>query len=351
MVEPILSIIIPAYKTAATIVRSLDSVFSQIEGELNDKVEVVAVEDCSPDNVGAILDDYQRSHPGLRVIHRITNGGEAGAHNTGVDAAHGEYFLRLDSDDALRTGSIVRLLELLSRTKPDILLHAFTSVTPDGKFITQTCFTYEGLIDFSTASKSQIRHAFYAVAFGIMTPNVVYRRAAARDVRQNPKYKIAGDRYFGWQIFAQTKRFFLTNESFVDYYIYPNSMSRVLTDQAISGLLELNQRFWTEVQQHPLFSVGRIAAFKRLFFGQIGWDYEIVFESDWEKRKHANEYFAALLTFLKDGTSIRSLGLCHYYLRLACALKSVRMVGLYHKVFYKFVWAAEGKLKRIIGKT
>ena len=181
-----------------------------------------------------------------------------------------------------------------------------------------------------------------------MTPNVVYRRAAASDVRQDPKYKISGDRYYGWKFFERSSRFYLTNESFVDYYIYPTSMSRVLSDQAVSGLLELNQRFWNEIQMHPLFRIGRVAAFDRLFFGQVGWDYEIVFEAEPEKRRHAVEYFASLANFLKDGTSLRSLGLCHYYLKVACRLKSSRMVWLYHCVFYRFVWRAEGKIKRII---
>lgn len=346
-----LSIIVPAYNTVQTIVRCLDSIFSQLTGELKDAVEVVAVEDRSPDNVGEILDEYQKGHPELKVIHRATNGGEAGAHNTGMEASCGEYFLRLDSDDALKPGSVARLLELAAEFKPDILLHAFTSVTPEGNVISQSGFGCEGLLDLDCATKTDVRHAFSSVAFGIMTPSVVYRRAIAPDVRQDPKYKIAGDRYFGWQFFAKSKRFYLTNESFVDYYIYPNSMSRVLSDQAVSGLLELNIKFWNEIQRHPQFPIGRVPAFNRIFFSQVGWDYEIVFKAEPEKLKHADEYFAALSNFLRDGTSLRALGVFHYYLKLACWQKSPRMVGLYHNVFYKYVWRAERKAKRILKKA
>lgn len=350
MVNPFLSIIVLAYKTENTIVRCLDSIFSQIEGNaLEDKVEVCAVNDCSPDNVGEMLDEYQSSHPVLKVIHRSSNGGEAKAHNTGMEATTGEYFLRLDSDDALKHGSIEKIVSICQEFTPDIILHGFTSLTPEGEYISQAGFSHEGLIDMSSGRSADVRRAFKLVAFGMMTPNAVYRRAAASDVRQDPKYKISGDRYFGWRFFRKSSRFYVTNEPFVDYYVYPSSMSRVLSDEAVAGLLELNIKFWLEARQHPLFKIGRCASFKRLFFGQVGWDYEIVFEAGPEKRKqHAELYFKALRNFLAGGASIREIGIFHFYIWLACALKSWRMVGAYHYVFYEFLWRAEGKLKRVV---
>lgn len=344
-----LSIIVPAYKTENTIVRCLDSIFSQIEGNaLADMVEVCAVDDCSPDNVGEVLDAYQVAHKGLAVIHRSQNGGEAGAHNTGMEATTGEYFLRIDSDDALKPGAIAKIVSIAKEFSPDIILHGFTSLKPEGEYISQAGFSHVGLFDLSSGFNREVRWAFAIVAFGIMTPNVVYRRAAAPNVRQNPKYKISGDRYFGWRFFCESSRFYVANESFVDYYVYPSSMSRVLSDEAVAGLLELNVKYWSEAMQHPLFKIGRCPAFYRLFFGQVGWDYEIVFEAEPEKRKHADLYFAALRNFLRGGASWRVIGVWHFYIWLACALKSWRMVGLYHYVFYKFMWRAEGKLKRIV---
>ena len=348
MANPTLSIIVPGYKTAGTIVRALDSIFSQLTDGLADEVEVIAVEDFSPDNVGAIMDDYQKAHPALKVIHRATNGGEAGAHNTGMEAATGDYFLRLDSDDALKAGSVARILELVRLHEPDILLHAFTRVTPEGTFLSQSSFAYEGLIDLKSAPKALVKRAFGLVAFGIMTANAVYRRSAASFVRQDPRYPISGDRLFGWHVFRQSSRFYLTNESFYDYYIYPTSMSRTLSDRAVAGLLELNIRFWNECREHPLFAVGRCAAFRRLFFGQVGWDYEIVFEAEPEKRQHADLYFAALANFLKGGAALRVIGVWAFYLKLTCLLKSPRLAGLYRAAFPKFVWRAERKLKRCL---
>ncbi len=343
-----LSIIIPAYNTAQTVVRCLDSVFVQLQDGVAENVEIVAVEDCSPDGVGEILDSYRERHPLLKVVHRSVNGGEAAAYNTGMDETMGEYFLRLDSDDALRPNALKRILEILERERPDILLHSFTRLTPEGKFISQLAFREEGTIDFASATNTEIRRAFGDVAFGIMTPNVVYRRAAVADVRQNARYKIAGDRYFGWQVFRNSRRFHVTNESFVDYYVYPTSLSHVHSHEAVAGLLELDARFWNEIRRHPLFRIGRVAAFTRLFAGMVGWHYELVFESETEKLRHAEAYFAALRTLLAGGASIRALGLGHCCLKLACALRSPCMVALYRVVSQKLIWPVEHKVKCIV---
>ena len=352
MVNPFLSILVPAYKTENTIVRCLDSVFSQIEGTaLEDIVEVCAVNDCSPDNVGKKLDEYQSEHPALRIVTHERNMGAAAARNTGIEQSRGVYFLHIDSDDALKPGSIERIVSICKEFTPDIILHGFTSLTPDGKYISQSGFSHEGLIDVSSGRSADVRRAFKLVAFGMMTPNAVYRRAAALDVRQEPRYKISEDRYFGWRFFRESSRFYVTSEPFVDYYVYPSSMSRVLSDEAVAGLLELNVKYWSEAMQHPLFKIGRCPAFYRLFFGQVGWDYEIVFKAEPEKHKHADLYFAALRNFLRGGASWRVIGVWHCYIWLACALKSWRMVGLYHYVFYKFIWRAEGKVKRLVKKV
>lgn len=343
-----LSIIILAYNTAQTVLRCLDSVFSQFYGDCVGKVEVVAVEDCSPDGVGKTLDSYRERQPLLKIVHRSVNGGEAAAHNTGMDETSGEYFLRLDSDDVLRPGALKRIMEILEWAHPDILLHSFTSLAPDGQFLSRRTFSAEGTVDFATATCAEIERVFGEVAFGIMTPNVVYRRAAAESVRQDPRYKIAGDRYFGWRVFWNARRFHMTNESFVDYYVYPMSLSHVHSHEAVLGLLELDRRFWNEFRRHPLFKVGRVAAFKRLFDGVVNWHYELVFKSRFSRRCLAGDYFTALRTLLSGGVSVRALGLGHCYLQLACALQSPRMVALYRIVFPKFIWRIERKVKRLV---
>ncbi|MDO4491764.1 MAG: glycosyltransferase [Lachnospiraceae bacterium] len=88
------SVIIPVYKAEKTIERCLNSLLLQGRED----IEIIAVDDGSPDNCGMILDDYQNEYSCVRVIHQ-ENGGVSSARNAGINAAIGDYILFVDSDD------------------------------------------------------------------------------------------------------------------------------------------------------------------------------------------------------------------------------------------------------------
>ena len=88
------SIIIPVYKVELYLRQCVESVLRQSCKDL----EVILVDDGSPDNCPAICDDYAKKDNRVRVIHKI-NGGLSDARNIGLEIAEGEYVLFLDSDD------------------------------------------------------------------------------------------------------------------------------------------------------------------------------------------------------------------------------------------------------------
>jgi glycosyltransferase involved in cell wall biosynthesis len=91
MKSPLISVIVPAYNTSRTIAETLDSVLAQTFEDY----EVVVVDDGSPDDVAELV---ARSYPQVRLV-RQENRGLAGARNTGIKEAKGEYVAFLDSDD------------------------------------------------------------------------------------------------------------------------------------------------------------------------------------------------------------------------------------------------------------
>ena len=91
---PLVSVIIPVYKTEQYLPRCIDSLLSQTLQDL----EVILVDDGSPDNCGKICDDYAAAHPQVHVIHK-ENGGPQLARIAGMQAARGKYLAFLDSDD------------------------------------------------------------------------------------------------------------------------------------------------------------------------------------------------------------------------------------------------------------
>lgn len=91
---PKVSLIVPVYKVENYINQCLDSLINQT---LKD-IEIILIDDGSPDNSGKICDEYSRNDHRIKVIHK-ENGGVSAARNDGIKEATGDYIMFLDSDD------------------------------------------------------------------------------------------------------------------------------------------------------------------------------------------------------------------------------------------------------------
>ncbi len=126
----LLSVIVPAYGVQAYIRQAVESVLDQ---DFTD-VEVVAVDDCSPDHSGAILDELAARDARVRVIHLDENAGLGGARNAGVAAATGDYVMFLDGDDTLAPGSLAAIADRLEvGDRPQLLIYNYARVWWDGR--------------------------------------------------------------------------------------------------------------------------------------------------------------------------------------------------------------------------
>ncbi|RIV39672.1 glycosyltransferase family 2 protein [Micromonospora radicis] len=119
---PLLSIVVPVYRVEAYLRQCLDSVLADIPPDEAAEVQLVAVDDASPDGCGQLLGGYAADHPGVRVRHLDTNVGLGPARNAGLDVATGRYVWFVDSDDWLPPGTIAAVLDRLRADRPDVLM-------------------------------------------------------------------------------------------------------------------------------------------------------------------------------------------------------------------------------------
>ncbi|MEU7904035.1 bifunctional glycosyltransferase family 2 protein/CDP-glycerol:glycerophosphate glycerophosphotransferase [Actinoplanes sp. NPDC049118] len=126
---PLLSVVLPVYKVQGYLRQCLDSLLAQAFTDF----EVVAVDDCSPDNSGAILAEYAERDPRVRVVSLETNAGLGGARNAGLDQAIGDYVWFVDGDDWLAQGALTAVAGRLADTDPDVLVVGFDRVFWDGR--------------------------------------------------------------------------------------------------------------------------------------------------------------------------------------------------------------------------
>jgi CDP-glycerol glycerophosphotransferase len=124
---PTISVIVPVYDVADYLPDCLDSILA---GDFD--IEVIAVDDASPDGSGKILDDRAASDPRLRVVHLDRNGGQGQARNLALEQATGDYVWFVDGDDALAHGALDAVTAAVAASKPDVLLINWVSTYPDG---------------------------------------------------------------------------------------------------------------------------------------------------------------------------------------------------------------------------
>ena len=102
-----LSVIIPVYRVESTLDRCLESVVGQTFGDM----EVILVDDGSPDGCPALCDAWAVKDARIRVIHQA-NGGLSAARNAGLDVARGAFVTFVDSDDFLDRDTYAQVMAL-----------------------------------------------------------------------------------------------------------------------------------------------------------------------------------------------------------------------------------------------
>jgi CDP-glycerol glycerophosphotransferase len=118
--KPLISVILAVREVAEYLPGCLDSILGQ--PNLPAGIEVIAVDDASPDGCGAILDARAAADPRLRVIHLAERAGPGPARMRGLAEAAGEHVWFADPDDLLAAGSLAAVAHRLERDRPDVLL-------------------------------------------------------------------------------------------------------------------------------------------------------------------------------------------------------------------------------------
>lgn len=113
---PTISVIVPVYNVEKYLHRCIDSILIQSFTDF----ELLLIDDGSPDNCGAICDEYAAKDARVRVFHK-KNGGVSSARNLGLDSACGKYIVFIDSDDYVSNDYLEELLSYRKGTNSDLI--------------------------------------------------------------------------------------------------------------------------------------------------------------------------------------------------------------------------------------
>lgn len=150
MIGDLVSIIIPIYKVS----EYLDACVYSACNQTYPNLEIILVDDGSPDDCPAKCDEWAKKDSRIRVIHK-KNGGLSDARNAGLDAATGRYIYFLDGDDYIKPTLISSAVQQMVENDVDLVTFNYEIVDPSGAPIGTSNYEY-GMYDLSDTQKRKV---------------------------------------------------------------------------------------------------------------------------------------------------------------------------------------------------
>lgn len=129
--KPKISVIVPLYKTEAYAETCIRSIMTQSMSE----IEIICVDDASPDRVAAVVERLAREDARISLIRHDHNRGLGGARNSGIEAAQGDFIIGVDSDDWIHPGMMERLWVASGQGAADITTCGMAVVNDAGNVL------------------------------------------------------------------------------------------------------------------------------------------------------------------------------------------------------------------------
>ena len=222
-----LCIVIPVYRVEATLNRCIESVVGQDYADM----EVILVDDGSPDRCPQLCDEWAARDPRVRVIHK-RNGGLSDARNAGIEAAQAKYITFVDSDDYLGEGTYRPLMQVLESNE-------------DIDILEYPAYVYYGsprqyLLDFPVGNAySNMREYWYEAQGYLHTYawNKIYKRSLFAEVRY-PVGVIFEDVHTMPLLLQKAGLLYTINQGLYHYCQNPNGITATADGNGLSMLLQ-----------------------------------------------------------------------------------------------------------------
>ena len=265
---PTISVILPIYNAEKTLRRSIDSALKQSLKS----IEVVCINDCSPDSSQAIIDEYASNDKRIIPILNQKNIGHGASRNVGIKAARGKYIFHLDPDDELIPDSLEKILEYAERYGSDMVRGAYIHeqlLLGETKTQVQRKGLGEGKNHIVNTSLQK-------------TPNYLnnteghwsylYRADFAKKVKYPEDLKMGQDSIFMVNAVLKAKAISVTDVLVYHYRANPNSAMNTFNFRKFMDALEWRIRAWNALCERGFNKAGEHLLFRfwsPLFFKNL----------------------------------------------------------------------------------
>ena len=247
--KPLISVVVPVYKVEPYLKKCVESILAQTYSNL----EIILVDDGSPDNCGKICDYFKQKDPRVTVIHK-SNGGLSSARNAGIENAHGEYIGFVDSDDAIEPYMYEKLYQAIQRDKTKLAVCAVNYVYEDGKILRKPGIGRDKIFDFAQAMIEMNLHRLFDMA----TWSKLYHRDLFEKLRF-PVGKLSEDYYVMFRILDRAQKISYVDVACYNYLQRKNSVTRSVNINHDHEYAAFEQMEYLKEKHPELNIVGHVA--------------------------------------------------------------------------------------------
>ena len=207
-----ISVIIPVFMVE----NYLDQCIRSIVNQTYSNLDIILVDDGSPDQCPEICDQWEQRDPRIRVIHK-KNGGLSDARNAGLDISKGEYISFVDSDDWIHPKMLERLAEQLERENADVCACNIIRVYPEKQV------SWGAKKKVIGNAETMLDLLYSDTQFPVCAWNKLYRKGLWENLRF-PAGKICEDAFIMCQILHRSTVIVQITEALYYYRIRANSI-------------------------------------------------------------------------------------------------------------------------------
>lgn len=222
--DKLISVVIPIYNVEKYLKKCVDSIINQTYKN----IEIILVDDGSPDSCPEICDEYQKKDSRIIVYHK-NNGGLSDARNFGIEKSKADYIIFIDSDDYIEKDMVETLFNNIIKFNADISMCNFVEEDDNGNILkkvdyTNTIYSYstnEALYEL-VSQKKITNHAW----------NKLYKKSLFKSVRY-PVNQLMEDINTTYKLFEKSNKIVFEDKPLYHYIQRGNSILGNVTEKRI----------------------------------------------------------------------------------------------------------------------
>ena len=246
------SIIVPVYKSEKTLTRCVESLTAQTYED----IEILLVVEAPPDGSGILAEKLAKTDSRIRILNQ-KNEGVSNARNFGLQNAKGEYIRFVDSDDYVLPNSVEILVEVLEKTKSDMVIAGFHHLyfgrrilkNPELKECSMVCeVTDENVQVFcgSREAEEDYMYGLYQTGFLNMPWNKLFKKSLIQEHFRR-ELNLGEDLLFNLAYMEQVENFAVVQASVCEYI--QDDRGTTLSTKRRENKLKLTLEFYEEVKK------------------------------------------------------------------------------------------------------